>query len=215
MIITKQKDIKKILDSLGDIKKVFFFGCGECSTTCKTGGEKELLAAKEIFEREGKSVIGFDIPKAPCVASQTKMSIAKNRKKIEEAESVVVFACGLGTQTIKENLRMDKLISTACDTLFMGATDSSGNFKELCSACGECVLELTDGICPVTMCAKGLLNGPCGGMDKGKCETDKTRDCAWVMIYDNLKKQNKLHLLDEIQKPKNRSKQNLPRKREA
>lgn len=214
MIITKQKNIEKIKENLGIAKKIFLFGCGECSTTCKTGGEDEIKAAIAFFEKDGKVVLGYDIPKAPCVSSQSKISIAKNRRKIEEADAVVVFTCGLGTQTIKENLRIAKNVYPACDTLFMGATDSKGNFKEMCSACGECILELTGTICPVTLCAKGLLNGPCGGVDKGKCEVDSQRDCAWVLIYDNLKKEGKLDLLKNIQKPKDRSKENRPRNRQ-
>jgi hypothetical protein len=93
----------------------------------------------------------------------------------------------------------------------MGAIDAGGVFLEKCSACGDCVLELTGMICPITRCSKSLLNGPCGGQDKGKCEVDKNRYCAWVLIYNELKKQNKLHLLKEIRPPKDHSKSTRPR----
>ena len=205
MIITKQKDLKEILKYLKGENKVFIVGCGECSTTCKTGGEKELKEIKEFLEKEGKVVTGYSIPKAPCVASQVKLEFAKNKKAIEESDAVLVLACGLGIQSVKQNLRIERPVHVGCDTFFMGGMDSSGAFMEWCSACGNCVLELTGMICPITRCPKGLLNGPCGGQNKGKCEVDKDKDCAWVLIYNELKKQNKLQFLKEIKPPKNYS----------
>jgi hypothetical protein len=151
------------------------------------------------------------VPEAPCIAAKVKLELAKNRKTIESSDAVLVLACGLGAQSLKENLRSEKPIHIGCDTLFMGAIDAGGVFLEKCSACGDCVLELTGMICPITRCSKSLLNGPCGGQDKGKCEVDKNRDCAWVLIYNELKKQNKLHLLKEIRPPKDHSKSTRPR----
>jgi ferredoxin len=211
VIITKQKDLKEVLRYLDGQGRVFIIGCGECSTTCKTGGEAEVRAAKEALEKSGKSVTGYCIPSAPCVASQTKLELAKNRKPIEASDAVLVLACGLGAQTVKENLRIAKDVHIGCDTLFMGATDSHGAFLEKCSACGDCVLESTAIICPVTCCPKSLLNGPCGGQNKGKCEVDKDKDCAWILIYNELKKQGKLKLLKEPRPPKDYSKLSKPR----
>jgi len=213
MIITKQKDIKDILKYLEGEAKIFIIGCGECSTTCKTGGEEDIKKIKEILEKEGKIITGYCVPSAPCIAAKVKVELAKNRKLIESSDAILILACGLGVQSVKENLRSEKAIHIGCDTLFMGAIDGSGAFFERCSACGDCVLELTALICPVTRCPKSLMNGPCGGQDKGKCEVDKTRDCAWILIYNELKKQNKLHLLKEIRPPKDNSKSNKPRSR--
>jgi len=211
MVITKQKEFKEILKYIADEKKIFLIGCGECSTTCKTGGEKDVLKIKELLEKEGKIITGWCIPEAPCIAAKLKLELAKNRKTIEASDAVVVFACGLGIQSLKENLRVDKPIHVGCDTLFMGEIDAKGTFLERCSACGDCVLELTGLICPVTRCAKSLLNGPCGGQNKGKCEVDKDRDCAWILIYNELKKSNKLDLLKERRPPKDHSKSSKPR----
>lgn len=211
MIITKQKELKEILKYLGDGKKIFLLGCGECSTTCKTGGEDDIKKIKELLEKEGKVVTGYCVPSAPCIAAKVKIELAKNRKIIEASDAILVLACGLGVQSVAENMRVDKKIHVGCDTLFMGAIDSSGAFLERCSACGDCVLDLTGLICPVTRCAKGLLNGPCGGQDKGKCEVDKDRDCAWILIYNQLKKQGDLHLLKERRPPKDHSKASKPR----
>jgi hypothetical protein len=100
----------------------------------------------------------------------------------------------------------------ACDTLFGAVMDAQGNFFEKCSMCAECVLDVTGGICPVTLCPKGLLNGPCGGVNQGKCEIDKQKDCAWVLIYRALEKKNKLGSLKEIRAPKDFKKSGRPHK---
>ncbi|MFA4842929.1 MAG: methylenetetrahydrofolate reductase C-terminal domain-containing protein [Candidatus Omnitrophota bacterium] len=211
MIITKKKPLDELLKHIKKGEKVFLVGCGECSATCRTGGEPEVLAIRKEMEANGITITGFAIPSAPCVAAKIKAEFARHLKEVKEADSILVLACGLGAQSVRENDRFGKVVRIACDTLFMGEIDKEGVFKERCSACGECVLELTGGICPITLCAKGLLNGPCGGVNKGKCEVDKERDCAWVLIYNELKRQGKLERLKEIQPPKDYSKMNKPR----
>ena len=212
MIITKQKEFQEIARYIGDEKKIFIVGCGECSSTCQTGGEKEVLAVKELLEKEGKIVTGWVVPESPCVASQVKMAFAKNRKAMAEADSILVLACGLGVQSVAENDREAKIVHTGCDTLFMGEIDKDGVFQERCSACGECILEQTGGICAVTRCPKGLIDGPCGGTNKGKCEVDKDRDCVWTLIYKALEEKKRLYLLKDIHTPKDYSKMSKPRK---
>ena len=213
MIITKQKEKSEILKYVEGEDKIFIFGCGECATVCKTGGEKEVAEMKRFLESNGKTVTGFVIPDAPCIASQVRTALGKNKQAVKEADSIVIMACGLGAQSLKENLREPKPVHLVCDTLFMGEVDKKGAFLERCSACGDCILELTGGICPVTRCPKGMVNGPCGGVDKGKCEVDKTLDCAWVLIYNELKNRGKLHLLEAYNPPKDHSKMLKPRMR--
>ena len=212
MIITKQKPSEKLLESLKPYKKVFLVGCGECSTTCKTGGQDEILLAKKMLEDSGKTVSGSCIPSAPCVAAKTKVEFAKNTKALKESEAILVFACGLGVQSVKENDRFSFVVLPACDTICGAIVDSKGDFYEKCSMCGECVLDITGGICPVTLCSKGLLNGPCGGTNKGKCEVDKDRDCAWVLIYKELEKRGSLDKISVIQLPKDHKKSAKPHK---
>jgi len=202
MIITEQKPLTEILDSLKDHMKVFLVGCGECATVCKTGGESEIAEMKKVLEEAGKTVTGFVIPQAPCIAAQIKIDLAKNTKALRETEAILVLACGLGAQSVNVNDRLGLMVIPACNTEFLGVVDAKGNLYEKCSACGECVLGVTAGICPVTLCAKGLLNGPCGGMDKGKCEVDKDKDCAWVLIYQELEKQKQLAELKKIKTPR-------------
>jgi ferredoxin len=212
MIITEQKPLAELLDSLKDYQKIFLVGCGECATTCKTGGEEELAKIKAQLEAEGKTVLGMCIPSAPCVASQIKTELAKNMKVLREAEAILVLACGLGTQSVKDNDRLGLEVFPGCNTLFGAVMDAEGNFYEKCSLCGECVLDITGGICPITLCPKGLLNGPCGGVDRGKCEVDKDKDCAWVLIYKELEKRKNLSEIKKIQEPKDFKKTTKPHK---
>lgn len=212
MIVTELKPIAEIIESLKDCNKIFLVGCGECATTCKTGGEPELNKMKADLESSGKTVLGMCMPSAPCVAAKIKTELAKNMKFLREADAVLVLACGLGVQSFKDNDRVGVKAIPACNTLFGATLDAQGNLYEKCSMCGECVLAITGGICPITLCPKGLLNGPCGGMDKGKCETDKERDCAWVLIYKEAQKRNKLADFKKIQGPKNFKKGLKPQK---
>ncbi|MFH1199428.1 MAG: methylenetetrahydrofolate reductase C-terminal domain-containing protein [Candidatus Omnitrophota bacterium] len=212
MIITEKKALEEILESLKEYKKVFLVGCGECAATTKTGGEPELAAMKAELEKRGKVVTGTCMPEAPCVAAKLKAELAKNMKALRECEAVLVLACGLGVQSVKDNDRLSLTILPALNTLFGAVMDAKGDFYEKCSLCGECVLGITAGICPVTLCSKGLLNGPCGGVDKGKCEVDKDKDCAWVLIYKELEKQNKIRQIKEIQPAKDFKKTLKPHK---
>jgi len=212
MIISEQKNLVEILELLKDYQKVFLVGCGECATTCKSGGKDELLKMQQELEKNGKAVTGSCIPDAPCIASQIKTELAKNMPALRQTEAILVLACGLGAQSVKDNDRLDLTVLPACNTLFGATMDAQGNFYEKCALCSECVLGITAGICPITLCAKGLLNGPCGGTDKGKCEVDKNKDCAWVLIYKELEKKNKLEHLKVVQAPKNFQKSLRPRK---
>ena len=212
MIITEQKPLAQILESLKECRKVFLVGCGECAKTCKTGGEEELVKMQQFLEGQGRTVLGSCIPSAPCVASQIKTEMAKNLKALREADAVLVLACGLGVQSVKDNDRMSLTVLPALNTICGAVMDAKGDFYEKCSMCGECVLDLTAGICPITLCPKGLLNGPCGGMDKGKCEVDKDNDCAWVLIYKELQKKKKTLVLKEALGPKDYKKSTRPHK---
>lgn len=212
MIVTKKKPIGEILKALGSSKKIFIIGCGDCAATCRTGGEKEILEMKAMLEEKGRIVTGWVIPDSPCIASQAKLHFAKNKKMIEEADAFLVLACGLGAQSVLESDRNKRPVYVGCDTMFGSILDATGyGFFERCAMCGECSLNITAGICPVVRCAKGLLNGPCGGSNKGKCEIDKDKDCAWILIYNRLKEMGKLDDFKDIKPAKDYSKVNRPR----
>jgi ferredoxin len=212
MIISQQKPPEDLLSSLKEYNKIFLVGCGECATACKSGGEPEIAKMQEFLEEAGKVVTGSCIPSAPCVAAKLKTELAKNIKVLSQSEAVLVLACGLGVQSFKDNDHLDLAVLPASDTLFGAVMDAQGNFFEKCSMCAECVLDVTAGICPVTLCPKSLLNGPCGGVKQGKCEVDNQMDCAWVLIYRELDKKKKLASLKEIRKPKDFMKSARPHK---
>ena len=212
MIVSKQKPILEILKVLGSAKKIFIIGCGDCANTCKTGGEKEVMDMKGLLESNGKIVTGWAIPDSPCIASQIKLHLAKNKKAVDESGAFLLLTCGLGAQSVLENDRDKRPLYIGCDTMFGSVLDATGfGFFERCAMCGECVLNITGGICPVTRCAKGLLNGPCGGSNKGKCEVDKDKDCAWILIYNRLKELNMVGNLKTSKPARDYSKINRPR----
>jgi len=212
MIISLQKPLDELLGSLKAYQKIFLVGCGECAATCKSGGQPELDKIKSFLEDSGKTVLGMCLPGAPCLAPQIKSELAKNIKVLRGCEAVLVLACGLGVQSVKENNRFNQAVIPANNTIFGAVMDAQGNFYEKCSMCAECVLAETAGICPVTLCPKGLLNGPCGGMDKGKCEVDNERDCAWVLIYKESEKKNSLDKIRVIHKERDYQKALRPHK---
>ncbi|MBM4451918.1 MAG: 5,10-methylenetetrahydrofolate reductase, partial [Chloroflexi bacterium] len=131
----------------------------------------------------------------------TEVAIKENSEAIRNAGCMLVMSCALGVHKVSSYL--DKPVIPGVDTLFIGLEDEPGNFYEVCAQCGQCVLGETAGICPITACHKGLVNGPCGGTNKGKCEVDKEKDCAWTLIYQRLNVQGRLDLMRKQQPPKN------------
>jgi hypothetical protein len=210
MITTKQKSLQDILKMLEGKERIFLVGCGDCAATCKTGGDEDVRRVAKKLEESGKKVTGMVVPEVTCVTAQAKIAFAKNKEALRASDAVLVFACGSGVQCFKENDRLGLDIYPGCDSLFAALIDKDGSFKEVCATCGECLLDLTEGICPVARCPKGLLNGPCGGQSRGKCETDRTRDCAWILIYNRLKEKGRVGNLRKRQPAKDRQKVSRP-----
>ncbi len=211
MIIMKQKSIEDILDALSGEKKVFIAGCADCATTCKVGGEEEVEEMKKKLEEAGFEVTGTCIFDTACLSGEVRQKGKDFKEALEAADSVLVLACGTGVQTIGDVLEL--VVHPGTESLFTGQVVRLGKYEEKCRTCGECLLEYTDGICPVTRCSKGLLNGPCGGYSKdGKCEVDPEKDCAWLLIYERLKARGHLEKMKEIQAPKDYSKMLSPRR---
>ncbi|MBM5805481.1 MAG: 5,10-methylenetetrahydrofolate reductase [Candidatus Verstraetearchaeota archaeon] len=206
MIITKSKVPEKILEMTKPYKRIFIVGCGTCSTACQTGGEEQV---KEMAERLGVKVIGKAVVESPCDLRLVKRDLGGSRQLLEEADALLILSCGAGAQALAEHT--GKIIIPGLDTVFVGEIERIGRFYERCRACADCVIYETGGICPVVRCSKGLLNGPCGGMANGKCEASgHTRDCAWVLIYNALKKQGRLDLFAKFRPPMDRSKKAQP-----
>ncbi|CEI73998.1 methylenetetrahydrofolate reductase C-terminal domain-containing protein [Romboutsia hominis] len=210
MIVSENKSMQEILGFLKKAQKVVIVGCNECAATCKSGGEEEVLKMKEALESEGKTVLGYTLLEPACNLLKSKKDLKVLKEELKEADAVLSMACGDGTQTIVKNI--NKLpVYPANNTMFIGETKRVGEFEESCKACGECELGWTGGICPVTVCAKGLINGACGGAKNGKCEVSPENDCAWIMIYEKLKELDQLENMVEMRPMKDYSKQNNPR----
>lgn len=214
MHATIQKPLEEILDRLAEGEKVFVVGCGNCAAKAKSGGEPETEAMKQRLEARGVTVTGWAVP--PDGGSLCKLSAVEKLLNVDHkdaaaaADSFLVLACGQGIHTVID--ATDGAVTRpGCDTIFGGETVTDDFITEYCSLCGECIVEHTGGLCPLTLCAKGLLNGPCGGAKDGKCEISKDRDCGWHLIYERLKSIGKLDLLRQYQPPKNHLKWSGPR----
>jgi len=202
MIVAERKPFEQILQSIKDYEKIMLMGCGGCVTVCFSGGAKavELLASQIKIARKKqnrKIEIIECTPERQCEYE----FIDAFKKQLESVEAVLSTACGVGVQAM--SARYPQLLTIpALNTRFMGYPTRHALWEEMCAGCGDCVLEWTGGICPIARCAKKLLNGPCGGSYQGKCEVDNEIDCAWQLIYDRLKKLNKLDNLKIIREPK-------------
>lgn len=211
MIISKQKDIEQVLEALSGYRNIFLIGCNLCADLCHTGGEKEVLAMGDVLKSKGKEVTGYLVVDATCHLLETKKALRGVKEGVNKADAILSLACGAGTQSIASIVKVP--VFTAIDTLFLGVIERWGCFVEVCNKCGDCLLNFTAGICPVSRCPKGILNGPCGGVNNGKCETDNERACVWVEIYNRLREQGRAEEFRRLFPPKDYSKGLQPKVR--
>jgi ferredoxin len=203
MIIAEQKPLEEIKGLIAGAEKVLVVGCGTCVTVCFAGGEKEagILASSlrmaTKLDGNGQGVTHITVQRQ-CEWEY----IDPLSEQVGEADIVLSLGCGVGAQALAERFPQ-AVVVPGLNTSFMGMPTEQGVWEERCAACGDCILGLTGGICPIARCAKQLLNGPCGGSQNGVCEVDPDTPCAWQLIYDKLKAQDRLHLILEIQPPKN------------
>jgi hypothetical protein len=174
----------------------------------KTGGIDQVLEMKERLQELGKWVAGWTVIPTAC-DEMTAASMKENGEAIRSASCILAMTCALGVHRM--TLYIKQPVIPALDTLFIGVEDTPGSFHEVCAQCGQCVLGEMAGICPITTCHKGLVNGPCGGTNNGKCEVDKEKDCAWTLIYQRLEEQGRLDLMHKYYPP--RDFQIMPRPR--
>ena len=207
--ITKQKPFEEILNLLEGSTRIFIFGCGTCTTLCRTGGMPEVLETMAKLQENSKVVTGRMVIPVAC-DELSHEALEEHREAIDASEALLIMSCAFGVQTLARHSQVP--VIPALDTLFMGKEAGIGRFDEVCTQCGSCVLGLTGGICPVTSCHKGLLNGPCGGTNNGKCEIDPDKDCAWTLIYTRLKEQGKLDLMRKYQGLRNHNVEPRPGK---
>jgi len=198
MIVAERKPIEEIIEFVKNCKKILIVGCNECVTVCYAGGKKEVgilaSALKMAFTKEGK---GLEITEVTLERQCDHEYLEEIRNIIEDYDAVISLACGVGVQFMAEKY-LRTPIFPGVNTCFMGVTEERGVWSERCQACGQCILGQTAGICPISRCAKRILNGPCGGSTNGKCEINKEVDCAWQLIIDRLKELGRLDDYDVL-----------------
>jgi ferredoxin len=186
MIVAEKKPIEEIINEVKDYKNILILGCNECVTVCEAGGKKEVeilaSALRTYFLTQGTEI---KIDEKTLERQCDHEYLEEIRDIIDQYDTVISLACGVGVQFVAEEYKTMP-VYPGVNTCFLGATEKRGLWTERCQACGMCVLARTGGICPISRCAKRLLNGPCGGSTKGKCEINKELECAWQLIIDRL-----------------------------
>ncbi len=204
MLITQLKPDEELVKSLEGRKKVFLVGCFGCTEVCETGGEKVVGEVAGKLKEAGFEVVHSMSIDFVCNKALVGSRLLREKKKIDSSECVLVFSCGIGVQAVSK--MVGKPVVPVCNTVSSGGFQGLWFAEERCDQCGNCLLEITGGICPITTCTKSLINGPCGGSKNKKCEVDKDKDCGWILIYERLKEVGRLDNLRRILPPVDYSK---------
>jgi ferredoxin len=193
LIVAEQKPLEEIRRMITPYERVLILGCGTCMTVCDAGGEREvsyLHSALRVAQAKGGN--GTHTFSEYTVRRQCDPEFLDMiGDKINDVDTILSLGCGIGVQALAERYQ-DLPVLPGVNTSFMGMANESGVWDERCAACGDCRLEDTAGICPITRCTKGILNGPCAGTKNGKCEANKDIDCAWILIYKRLERLGQL-----------------------
>jgi len=204
MILSKQKPWEEVLSYLDGENNIFILGCNGCAQASGTGGPTQVEEMKSKLGEINKKVTGSAIIDFLCQKALVKSRLRTKVEQIGAADSILVMTCGVGVQAVAA--AVNKVCHPACDTVSLGGSRGEWKGSERCMECGECLLEYTGGICPLTACTKGLINGQCGGASKGKCELNPEKDCGWELIYKRMKGLNQLDKLRRFIAPKDYSK---------
>ena len=183
-------------------KSVLLMRCTVCPETALSGSLEKIDEIQKMLEENGIEVTATVGVESACHTGLTKRELKGSKEALEKAEAVVGVACGAGVQAISLSFP-DKPVYPALDSMFLGNIQRFGRFEQFCSLCGECILDKTGGLCPLTTCAKGILNGPCGGVNNGKCEVSSEIDCGWIKIHERLAKIGESEKSKKTLPPKN------------
>lgn len=203
MIVAEQKSLDEIKTLIGSADNVLVLGCGTCVTVCFAGGAREAaIVASSLRMATKLEGTGISVTDATVQRQCEWEYLDEVAEQVGQVDVVLSLGCGIGVQAVAEHFP-NTWVVPGLNTTFMGLPEEQGVWTERCTACGDCVLGLTGGICPIARCSKSLLNGPCGGSEAGHCEIDTETPCAWQLIYDRLSAAGKLETLMNIQPPKN------------
>ncbi len=202
MIVAERKSIPELIDILRDHQRVLVLGCGTCVTVCLSGGEREVCIIASAL-RMASRLQGFvlQVDELTIERQCDNVFIEEAAEAIEKVDAVLSIGCGAGVQAIAERYPT-KPVYAGLDTVFLGILEERGVWNEKCASCGACVLHDFGGICPITRCAKHLLNGPCGGSREDRCEVRPDLPCAWQLIYERLTNIGQIDKLKKINPPK-------------
>jgi ferredoxin len=202
MIVAERKSIPELIDILRGHQRVLVLGCGTCVTVCLSGGEREVCIIASAL-RMASRLQGFPLQVDELTIERQcdNVFIEEAAEAIDEVDAVLSIGCGAGVQAIAERYP-NKPVYAGLDTVFLGILEERGLWGEKCASCGACVLHDFGGICPITRCAKHLLNGPCGGSREDRCEVRPDLPCAWQLIYQRLTNIGQTDKLKKIAPPK-------------
>lgn len=202
MIVAEQKPLAEIKAKVSGYSKILILGCGTCVKTCFAGGEDEVAtlasSLRLTFKKDG---VEKKIEELTVERQCEDEFVKEAASKIAGAEAVVSLACGAGVQMIADRY-VKATVLPGVNTTFIGVLEKQGLFTEKCLGCGDCIVDIFGGICPISRCAKHILNGPCGGSSNGKCEVNPETDCAWQLIIDKAQATGKLDKLADYVPPK-------------
>ena len=198
MIVGEQKPFEEIWEMVKDHKQLTVFGCNTCVAVCHQGGNKEAgILASQLRMRASQDDVDIEIIDSGIERQCEHEFFEKTEDLIQKSESVLSLACGIGVQFMATKYG-ETPIYPALNTTFLGDVPETGLFTEKCQACGDCVLGITGGVCPVSRCAKRLFNGPCGGSTTGKCEISQDTECAWQLVIDRLEALGRLDSYEKV-----------------
>jgi hypothetical protein len=202
MIVTERKPLEELVAMFEGEKGTYIVACSGCPVGHKSGDEAALGQLEADLKEQGVNVVGRTSIDFLCNKPLVALRLMKVLGEIEEADSLLIVSCGIGVQATAATV--DKVCHPAMNTISMGGFQGLWPSEERCAQCGDCNLDLTGGICPVITCSKGLLNGSCGGSDKGKCEVDADIPCGWTLIYERLQKLGRVDNLRKLSIRKSR-----------
>ena len=207
MIIAERKPFDELFEMIRPYDRILVLGCGGCVTVCCAGGEKETgLLAEELRLACATHGLQKTFHEGTLTRQCDPEYMEEIKTPLDQLDAILTLACGVGCNYVTDRIKERRVVVLpAVNTTFFGATEEQGVWKEKCVGCGNCILHLTGGLCPMARCAKNISNGPCGGSNRGKCEIShegREVDCIWAKIIERMTELGRLDELEKIEPPR-------------